>query len=250
MFTVRRKWTQHSLQIVLVATVLGLAWSIRQTQGAAILELYALLSRPFQSETTLLREQQLADRRVWELEQRLKDVQQQNQQLKTLLGYFETQKQPVVTAPVIGRSADEWWQQIILGRGSKDGVAVGAAVTGIGGLVGRVVDTTPHTSRVLLISNPSSRVGAAVSRSRSMGRIQGQGSQVAMMQFFEKVPDVKPGDIITTSSVSRLFPAGFPIGRVQTVMLEKNPAPEAKIELTAAIDKLEWAIIHPLANPH
>jgi hypothetical protein len=32
-------------------------------------------------------------------------------------------------------------------------------------------------------------------------------------------------------------------------MLEKNPAPEAKIEFTAAIDKLEWVIVHPLENP-
>ncbi|GFE69169.1 rod shape-determining protein MreC [Chroococcus sp. FPU101] len=250
MFTVRRKWTQHGLQIVLVSLVLLIAWLIRQTSGGAIRELYALLSRPFQSESAKLQEQQLTDRRVWELEQRLKDVEQQNKQLKILVKYFESQKKPVVTAPVIGRSADEWWQQIILGRGSQDGIAVGAAVTGIGGLVGRVVDTTPNTSRVLLVSNPSSRVGASVSRSRSMGRIQGQGSQVAMMQFFEKVPDVKPGDVITTSSVSRLFPSGIPIGRVQKVMLEKNPAPEAKIEFTAAIDKLEWVIVHPLENPH
>ncbi|PSF37350.1 rod shape-determining protein MreC [Aphanothece hegewaldii CCALA 016] len=249
MFTVRRKWTQHGLQIVLVSLAIFIAWLVRQTQGGAVLELYAILSRPFHSDSALIKEQQLTDRRVWELEQRLKDVEQQNQQLKTLVKYFEAQKKPVVTAPVIGRSADEWWQQIIIGRGSQDGIAVGAAVTGIGGLVGRVVETTPNTSRILLISNPSSRVGASVSRSRSMGRIQGQGSQVAVMQFFVKVPDVKPGDVITTSTVSRLFPAGIPIGRVQKVMLEKNPAPEAKIELTAAIDKLEWVVVHPLENP-
>jgi rod shape-determining protein MreC len=65
------------------------------------------------------------------------------------------------------------------------------------------------------------------------------------MRFFEKVPNVSPGDTITTSPVSRLFPDGLPIGRIQSVDLEKGPAPEANILLTAPINDLEWAVIHP-----
>jgi rod shape-determining protein MreC len=232
----------------LTLSVVGTAWLLRQTQGAAIQELYSWLVRPFQSELASVKEKKLTNARILELEQRLVELEKQNQQLQKLLGYFEKDKQSAIAAPIIGRSADDWWQQVIIGRGSQDGIEKGFAVTGVGGLVGRVIEVTPHTSRVLLISDPTSRVGAAVSRSRSMGLIKGQGSQIAVMEFFEKVPDIRLGDIVTTSAVSRLFPAGLPIGRVQSVNLEKGPAPEAKIILTAPIDDLEWAIVHPFKS--
>ncbi|ACK71785.1 rod shape-determining protein MreC [Gloeothece citriformis PCC 7424] len=247
MFIVRRRWTRRGLRMVLAGLALGTGWFLYQTRSAAIIEFYALITRPFQSDSALVQQQQLTNARVQELQERVKELEQQNQQLKSLLGYFEDQPQPAITAPVIGRSSDDWWQQVILGRGSRDGVEKGAAVTGIGGLVGRISEVTPHTSRVLLISNPTSRVGATITRSRSMGLIQGQGSKIAVMQFFEKVPDVRPGDTVTTSSVSRLFPSGLPIGRVKSVNLEaRGPAPEAQIELIAPINNLEWVIIHPL----
>jgi rod shape-determining protein MreC len=69
------------------------------------------------------------------------------------------------------------------------------------------------------------------------------------MQFFEKVPDVKPGDVITTSGVSRLFPGGLPIGKVKSVTEDtKSPAPKATIELTAPLNYVEWAIVHPFTT--
>jgi rod shape-determining protein MreC len=148
----------------------------------------------------------------------------------------------------VGRSADYWWQQVTLGRGSQDGIKEGFVVTGIGGLVGRVISVTPHTSKVLLVSDPSSRVGASISRSRDMGLIKGQGDQTAVMQFFEKVPDVRPGDIVTTSAVSTRFPSGLPIGKVKSVNLESGPAPEATIELSAPLNYLEWVIVHPFTR--
>ena len=243
MFTVRSWWDRHGLQIVLSGLVLGTGLFLHQTQGAAISELYSLIIRPFQVEPNF--DNKLTNARVQELEQQLGELEQQNRQLKELLGYFELQKQPVITAPIVGRSPDYWWKQVTIGRGSQDGIEVGFVVSGIGGLVGRVVDVTPHTSRILLISDPTSRVGVTITRSRYMGFMQGQGSQIAVMRFFEKVPDVRKGDIVTTSSVSRLFPGGLPIGRVKSVTLENGPAPEAIVELTAPLNYIEWVIVHP-----
>ncbi|MFM6405940.1 MAG: rod shape-determining protein MreC, partial [Microcystis sp.] len=176
MYSARRKWTQQGWRLLLLAAALGGAWYIRTYQSGAILELYGLLTRPFQGEETNLQEQLLADQRVRELQNRLSEVEYQNQQLKKQLGYYQTQKKPLISAPIIGRSADDWWQQVIIGRGSADGVEVGASVTGIGGLVGRITEVTPHTSKVLLVSNSQSRIGATVNRSRAMGLIQGQNS--------------------------------------------------------------------------
>jgi rod shape-determining protein MreC len=246
MFSVRRvKWTRLGARAVMTVLVIGGAWLLRETQGAAIQELYYWAVRPFEGEPASVAQKKLTNARIVELEQQITELEKQNQQLQKLLGYFEKYKASAITAPIIGRSVDDWWRQAILGRGSRDGIKVGYAVTGIGGLVGRTIEVTPNTSRVLLISDPTSRVGAIISRSRSMGLIKGQGSQIAVMEFFEKVPDIRPGDVVTTSAVSKLYPAGLPIGRVQSVNLEKGPAPEAKISLTAPIDYLEWALVHP-----
>ena len=248
MFIMGRWWDRRGLQIILIGIVLGTAWFLRQTQGAAISELYYSLISPFQSEQQLTRQEQFTNARVQELQNQLTELKQQNQNLQKLLGYVKTQKQNVIVSPIVARSADYWWKQVTLGRGSQDGVKVDFAVTGIGGLVGRVINVSPHTSRVLLISDPTSRVGATISRSRYMGFIQGQGSDLAVMRFFEKVPDVRPGDVVNTSSVSRLFPTGLPIGRVKSVNLNSGPAPEAIVELTAPLNYIEWAVIHPFES--
>jgi rod shape-determining protein MreC len=50
---------------------------------------------------------------------------------------------------------------------------------------------------------------------------------------------------VTTSSVSQLFPSGLPVGRIESLNLEKNPAPEAVIEITAPMSRLEWLMVYP-----
>lgn len=243
MFILRRWWDRHGIAIVLGGLTLSAAWLVRQTQGAALFEAYQLMTRPFQLSPTP--EERLTNARVLELQERLVELESQNQKLKELLDYAKTQKQQGIVSPVIGRSADHWWQQVTLGRGSGDGIKVGFIVMGPGGLVGRVVSVTPNSSRVLLISDATSHVGAVVSRSRSMGFLRGQGSNRAVLQFFDKVPDVRRGDVVSTSPVSKLFRSGLPLGRVESVNLDKSPAPEAVIELTAPVSYLEWVVVYP-----
>lgn len=245
MFTVRRWWDRYGLQIILVGTALGTAWILRQTQAAPVVELYGLITRPFASEEAVNRELQLSNAKFEELNTEVRELKQQNQQLQQLLGYVQKSEQPSIVAPIVGRSADYWWQQITIGRGSSDGIKVGYAVASVGGLVGRVTQVTPHTSRILLVSDYSSRVGVSISRSRDLGYLEGQGSDRAVMRFFEKVPDVKPGDVVTTSQVSRLFPGGLPIGHVKSVEVTKGPSPEAIVELSAPLNHIEWVVVHP-----
>lgn len=243
MFILRRWWDRHGVAIVLGGLTLSAAWLVRQTQGAAIFEAYQLMTRPFQVGPT--KEELLTNARVMELQERLVELESQNQKLKELLDYSKTQNKKGIVAPIVGRSADHWWQQVTLGRGSNDGIKVNNIVMAPGGLVGRIVSVTPNSSRVLLISDATSRVGAVISRSRSMGFIRGQGSNRAVLQFFDKVPDVRRGDTVSTSPVSQLFPASLPLGRVESVNLDKSPAPEAIIELTAPVSYLEWVSVYP-----
>lgn len=244
MYTLRRWWDRHALKLGLAFLALSTAWLLRQTQSAFVFELYQRLTLPFQSAGPTQADI-LANAQVQELQQRLTELDNQNRQLQKLLDYKATQPATAITAPIIGRSADHWWQQITLGRGSQDGIKVGAVVSGTGGVVGRVVQVTPHTSRVLLVSDPTSQIGVTISRSRYMGYLRGQSGNRAVMEFFDKVPDVRPGDVVSTSSFSQLFPAGLSIGRIESVDFGKSPAPEAVVELSAPLSYLEWVVVTP-----
>ncbi|PSB02849.1 rod shape-determining protein MreC [Merismopedia glauca] len=235
-------WGRYRVPLILISLALGGAWFFRQTQGSLILELYQQISRPWQGNISKV--QLLTNAKIEELEARLKEVETQNQQLRKLINYSKTSKFPGIITPVVGRSADNWWHQLTLARGEKDGIRVGDTVMAPGGLIGRVVTTSASSSRVLLISDRSSRVGVAVGRSRNMGFLRGQEGDRAVVEFFDKVPNVRPGDLIVTSTVSQLFPAGLPIGRVESINLQKDPAPEALIKLNAPIGYLEWVVVH------
>ncbi len=243
MYTVSRWWDRNWLIIVLISMALGSALYLRQTQGRLILEMYQLVVGPLPSPPTL--EERLINAKILELQASLEELDSQNQELRALLDYQNPTGKRQIIAPIVGRSADHWWKQIILGRGSNDGIKKGFVVTGTGGLVGRVIDVTSHTSRILLISDPTSRVGVniKVGSRRYMGFIRGLGNDKAVMEFFDKMPNIRPGYKAYTSVVSQLFPPGLLVGVVESVDLNKSPAPEAVLRLSAPISHLQWAIV-------
>jgi rod shape-determining protein MreC len=243
MYDMRRWWDRYGTQVSLTALALGTALLVRYTHAGFLMETYQWITRPFQTKPTT--QERVANAQMSELQQRLVELESKNQRLEELLGFIQSKKVQGIPAPLIGRSPDNWWQQITLGRGSGDGVKEGAIVVSPGGLVGRVTKVTSTTSRVLLLSDPSSQVGVMVSRSRYMGYMRGKLGNRAVIEFFEKVPDVRQGDVVTTSSFSQLFPAGIPVGRVESVDMTKAPAPEAVIELSSPLSQLEWAVIYP-----
>lgn len=241
-----RWWDKHGFRTVLVTVALIMALIIKQTQAAVLSEIYYFVVSPFQSEAQITLEDRLTNARILELEQRLTESEQQNKQLKELLDYSSTETNTNITnitAPLISRGRDLWWNRITLGKGSQDGIKPNFVVLGIGGLVGRVTQVTPHTSKVLLISDDTSRVGAMMSRTRQFGYIQGGKSSTVMMRFFNEVVDIKPGDQIVTSTLSKLYPPGLPIGKVKSQKQNKNTRSEIEIELTAPIDVLEWVTV-------
>jgi rod shape-determining protein MreC len=189
----------------------------------------------------------LKDARVLELEAQITELESQNKKLQQLLGYVE--KEPIslrpIPARVVGRSADNWWQQVILNRGSLAGIQEGFVVKAEGGLVGLVESVTPNTSRVLLISDLKSKVGVNISRTGAKGVVRGDASAEAVLEFYEKVPNVKPGDVVVTSTYSQKFPSGWPIGRIKSLDLKKLPASVAKVELFPSIRSLDWVTVYP-----
>ncbi|NEQ35961.1 MAG: rod shape-determining protein MreC [Okeania sp. SIO3I5] len=239
----RRRGLKMMRKAALLVLAISAAFWVKQTQGSLFFEIYNWVSLPFQPSP--IQQEVLVNARIKELEIKLQELEQQNTSLTQLLNYTKTKNLKGIVAPVIGRSADYWWKKLTLGRGSKDGIQEGFIVMGTGGLVGRITSVTPNTSQVLLVSDPSSKVGVGIIRSRQMGFMKGRGDDTAVIEFFDDIPDIKVGDVVSTSAYSQLFPAGWPVGTVESINLTNTPAPEAIIKLSAPLNILEWVNVYP-----
>ncbi|MDX2273009.1 MAG: rod shape-determining protein MreC [Cyanobacteriota bacterium] len=239
---IRQWWNRYGLSLSMSILAMGLALAIRQSNGKVLVESYRWMTALWQPsiDHTLIMSQAANQ----ELQAQVAELQYQNRELKKLLGFSDQILPDGLPAPVIGRSADHWWQQLTLARGSLQQVKPGDVVMAPGGLVGRVQQVTPHTSRILLISDPTSRVGVMVSRSRHMGVMRGSGSQTAILEFFDKNPKVEVGDNVVTSGLSSLYPAGLVVGKVRAINLDASPAPQAQVDLTAPLGLMEWGLIY------
>ena len=236
-------------KIAAIALAVGVGLWVRQTKGVFFVEMYRQLAAPFLANEERSHSS-LINARIQELEMRIKELDKQNESLKNLLDYSSKHKleSKGILAPVVGRSADNWWNQITLGKGANDGIEENFIVTAPGGIVGRITSVTPRTSRVLLISDPTSQIGVGIIRTRQMGSMRGKDENSGVLEFFDDVPEVEEGDVVSTSAYSQLFPAGLPVGTVESIELSKTPAPEALIKFSVPINYLEWVIVYPHNN--
>ncbi|AUC60749.1 rod shape-determining protein MreC [Cyanobacterium sp. HL-69] len=240
---IRRWWLKKGSQFIWGLVALAIAFAFYQTQGALINEVLYGASSIFRYDISVEQERLYGDRLVQQLENEINQLQIQNRQLREIVDYKNQNPNNIVTTRIIGRSPDSWWQIVTIDAGANQGIEENNPVMAIGGLVGRITQVTPNTSRVLLISDYNSRVGATLNRTGYQGFIKGQSTQTGIMEFYEKVTDVEEGDLITTSNLSTLFPPDIPIGKVVSLNINRSPAPEAEIEFTAPVDFLNWVMV-------
>ncbi len=219
--------------LLLLLVLAGVRWS----KGAGFMDLYALLTRPFWPGTA--QSEWLRSAVRVEQEVRLSALERDNLRLRSLLE-LQQDNAKRLRAPVIARDPGGWWQQLLLGKGSIQGLRPAQAVLGPGGLIGRVASVTPTTARVTLLTDPGSRVGVWVARTQSHGMLSGVGAGRPLLRFLEKDPQIRPGDLVVTSPASTLVPPNLPVGVVQRVARDADPAPEAVVQLSAPIEAVDW----------
>jgi rod shape-determining protein MreC len=218
--------------LVLLALV-----GVRLSKGALVTDAYALLTRPFWPGTA--QSEWLRNARSHEDQVRLSQLERDNRRLRSLL-VLRNRNPERITAPVISRDPGGWWHSLLLGQGSLGGLREGQAVLAPGGLIGRISAVTPTTARVTLLTDPASRVGVWVARTSRHGLMNGAGTSRPLLRLLRKDPGVRPGDVVATSPASTLVPPNLPVGVVQSVDEQADPAPEAVVQLIAPIEAVDW----------
>ncbi len=173
----------------------------------------------------------------------------ENERLRSLLDYKNSSAQfDMVAAKVIGRESATWSSMMTINRGSRDGIAVNMPVVNAQGLVGKVIEVGPYSSKVQLILDPRSSVGTLVQRveARVAGIVQGDSSNPTMprMVNIPKDADVVEGDVIITSGFGGIYPKGLVVGLVDNIKYDSGGLLKiALLETAVDFQKLEDVMV-------
>ncbi|MEK6716028.1 MAG: rod shape-determining protein MreC [candidate division NC10 bacterium] len=188
----------------------------------------------------LRRETATQKRRIDQLEEQALETQR----LQALLAMRQASRAEFLTARVVGKDATNWFKTILLDRGSLEGVRRNQPVLAPDGLVGRVVEVTPTSAKVQLLTDPVNAVGGLIQRTRVTGIVSGNLGAGARVRYLPLMADVVVGDQVVTSGMGGVFPKGIPIGRISAVERRSGALfQEASLQPAVDLSRLEEVLI-------
>jgi rod shape-determining protein MreC len=174
----------------------------------------------------------------------LRELEQENIRLRSLLQFKENYKIQTVVARMIAKDVSSEFRAIRLNRGKSSGIEPNMAVINAEGVVGRVFRVSDSTADVVTILDPLSAVDAYIMRSRARGIVEGLTDSLCQLKFALRVDDIQPGDLLLSSGLGGNFPKGIPVGTVIKVT-RKSFGITQKVEVKPTVDfsKLEEVLV-------
>lgn len=170
--------------------------------------------------------------------QQLQSLQAENKYLYALLGSLKKLEKKGLIAEILRVDADPLSHKFILNKGQNAGLKVGQPLLDAYGIMGQIIEVNPHTSTALLITDVNHAIPAKVNRTGTRLVVEGTGSYDELVAYHvSSAADIREGDLLVTSGLGRLFPAGFPIGTV-TKVVQESGQPFTKI-IAKPIAKLD-----------
>ena len=234
------RWGHKKKNWILFGFFLFLVF-VRISKGSFYKNFYYFISKPFwpgQFQKEIILESLNQESSI-----KLNLLKKDNIRLLEILNLQESSNKDAISAAVISRKTGGWWRQLILNKGSKDGVEIGSTVMGPGGLIGRINNTSFFTSSVTLITSPESKLGVWVDRIQINGLLVGLGDDYPSLILYSKDADIKVGDFVSSSPASTLLPPNLPIGIVQSIDNTFKSKKTAKISLLAKPNVIDWVQI-------
>ncbi len=154
----------------------------------------------------------------------------------------DPQRQVAATARIVSATSGSVVRSAMVAAGRRDGVVPGQPVIGADGLIGRTVESGQLASRVLLLTDPASRVPVTIVRTGQSALVVGANHPT--LELRDRVgPDVplKAGDRLVTSGDGGIFPPGIPVGTVIAAGVEPPPVRPAATPVGAAYVTIETA---------
>ena len=170
------------------------------------------------------------------------DIVSQLNQLRNVLDLAGSGGYQVVAARVINRGSTETFKETLtIDVGSRSGITKNMTVISESGLVGVVKSVTSNSSIVLLMSDPTFKVGVRIAGTQSIGVVSGQGGSTYLLQLLDATGEIKEGDALVArgSAGDRPFVPGVPVGIVTNVNSDVSSITQnADVESSANLEKI------------
>jgi rod shape-determining protein MreC len=201
------------------------------TSAVNILRSARSYSRIYQQNQELRRE--LHQMKAWK--EAALQREQENARLLDLNNVRLDPKFTKITGVVLADSGSPFRQTVLLNVGRRDGIVDGwAAIDGIG-LVGRIAGVGERSSRVILLTDTSSRIAVSIESNGQRAMIIGDNTSRPPLEFLEAPETVRPGDRVVTSGDGGVFPSGLLVGQVT-----QTQSGRLRVRLAADIQRLEF----------
>lgn len=199
-------------------------------------------------------------------EEELKKLRRENQELRIeknflvaelrskanisrALAFKKHLRAKTIAAKVSGRSPDNWHKQIIINKGSKDGLSVGQGVVSEKAVIGQISKVGLYSSIVELIHNNSWKMGVRIKRTGQLGVLNGNYPGPGYVDFIAVDSDVKVGDEVLSSGIcldqnNCPYPEAFPVGIVTEVIKDPDVVDlVVKVEFIEDLQKLREVFV-------
>lgn len=177
--------------------------------------------------------------------QRYQSLQAENEQLRKLLDAPVQTNLPKKVAELMAVDNNPYSLQVLINKGSINGVFNTQPVIDDQGVVGQIVDVAQTTSRVLLVSDLSHAIPVRILRNNL--RLIANGSGDLNFLNIKHVPhsaDVAEGDILISSGLGNVFPEGYPVAVISHIKRDEG-RPFAMVKATplARLDRLRYLLL-------
>lgn len=253
------------LVAVLLAQLLLLSFQITRNHNVRLIRIWALaVFDPFERSLKGITD---ATTRAWRTYGGLWRAQQENRDLRRELATTRSQLQQVaeyekesdrlrrlldfkarapfqtVAAEIIALSPGASSNAFLIDKGTDYGLVPDLAVITPAGVVGKIISVYHHDSQVLLITEPSSGVGAMLERSRTQGVLKGVSNNLCQLDYVMNEQPVSPGDAVVTSGLDQIYPEGLPLGTVLKVGSGNIYYRSIIVRPAVALDSLETVLV-------
>ena len=152
--------------------------------------------------------------------QQAEQLLQENKHLRELLELRNDHTGSAKAVQVLYETADPYSQSIVIDKGALSGIVLGSAVVDVAGVVGQVTRVYPLSSEVTLLTDRDQSI--PVLNARTGHRFIAAGDPVTLggsleLRFVPASADLQDGDLLTTSGIDGVYPAGLQVGRIRQI---------------------------------
>ena len=165
-------------------------------------------------------------------------ISSENARLHELLNFVGAQDVSFLTARVIATTAGPYTRSLTINAGTLQGVKLDQAVVSEEGLIGRVIEISTRTARVLLVTDINSHTPVIMEKSRERAMIKGNNSSQLEAVYLPQNSRISEGELAITSGDGDLFPSGMPVGIVQS-----NENGKVTVQSLADWSRLEYVSV-------